>query len=363
MLSDGRVIPHPLKKMSCQTCGYGYHQVPPTRDYLRDIFDEEYSLGQRDPDAETARAEHYATVIEHFLKDNMVPSPRHLIEPGCGMGSLLSLLAQRWECETAWGVEPSKRLVDAARDKNESDTEIWQGFAEDIAEVHEGRFDLCLSINVIEHTLSPADFLDVCRKITHPDGHVLVVCPDGETPSLELLFYDHISSFTRPALGAFARRVGLEIVAAQILDGPLLGFQMLLLKRSCNPVFALRALPQLEQRRADFLKSWQQSAQHLAEMLDARAYALFGAGEFADLLKAYCPQIIENAQSVVVDTPFEQSYLGKPLISTEVFLKDSDCVLVAAVNVRSWLVVQERFMALGKDIYHPQLSFLDGQSA
>ena len=353
MLSDGQVIARPLHKLSCENCGYGFHASPPTSVDLRDLFDEDYSLSKCDPDAEVARAEQYAHVIERFLADNAIQPPRHLIELGCGMGSLLSILVQQWGCESAFGVEPSKQLADAAREKNEVAT-ISQGFAEDIAEAHEDRFDLCLSINVIEHTLSPLDFLDVCRKITHPSGQILVVCPDGETPSVELLFYDHISSFTRPALAAFADRAALSIVAAQVLDGPLLGFQMLLLKRAPEPSSVPEAPLNLTQSRVDFLQTWCQSSEYIAAALDGRPYAIFGAGEVTDLLSAYCPDIIDAAQSIVVDNPSQATHAGQPLISTEAFLERSELVLVAAVNLRSWAAVKESFRALGKDIFHPQ---------
>ena len=362
MLSDGRIISRPLQKLTCQTCGYGFHSVPPTRKDLRDFFDEDYSLGQRDPSAEMARAQLYADVIEPFLANNMKQIPSHLVEVGCGMGSLLSLLARRWKCETVLGVEPSKQLADFARENNAYETVIWQGFAEDIASTYENRFDLCLSINVIEHTLSPTDFMDVCRKTTHQDGYILIICPDGQTPNLELLFYDHISSFTLSALEAFALRVGLKIIASEILEGPLLGFQMVLLQRSTERTTTLPAPSRLAEARTDLLNIWRHSEARLARALGGKAYAIFGAGEFADLLAAYCPQIIDNAQSIVVDTPFQERYLGKPLISTDTFLEQNDGVLVAAVNERSWQTIQELFTALGVKIYHPQLSFMQEYS-
>lgn len=360
MLSDGKIISKRLHKGACQVCGYGFHATPPTQGDLRDFFDNEYDLGQRDPDAEKARAELYANAIELFLSENKVPSPQRIVEPGCGMGSLLSRLAHGWGCEAALGVEPSQQLADIAREQVNDTTEVWQGFAEDIADTHKGRFDLCLSINVIEHTLSPDDFMDVCRKITHVDGHILIVCPDGETPNLELLFYDHISSFTRPALDAFARRAGLSIVASRILEGPLLGFQMLLLKRSAGQRVLFQCPPHLTQARVNLLDVWRKGSDNLEAVLAGRPYAIFGAGEFADLLAAYCARIVENAQSFVVDTPSQKTYLGKPIVSTEEFLKLSDNALVAAVNERSWPVVKERFADLGRDIYHPQKSLPNG---
>lgn len=353
MLSDGRAIPRPLHKLSCQSCGYGFHANPLSSDDLRGFFDENYSLGTYDSGAEIARAEQYADVIERFLADNALQPPKHLVEQGCGLGSLLSSLVSRWGCDTAFGVEPSKQLADAARAKNKTAT-ISQGFAEDIAEKHENRFDLCLSINVIEHTLSPLDFLEVSRKITHPDGHILIVCPDGGTPSLELLFYDHISSFTLSALANFAGRAALNIVASQVLDGPLLGFQMLLLKRSSELSYALGSPLDITQARVDFLQNWLQSSDYIADVLDGRPYAIFGAGEVTDLLSVYCPDIINTAQCVVVDEPSQDTRAGKPLISTDAFWARSDLELVAAVNLRSWPAVKERFRALGKHIYHPQ---------
>src|SRR6056297_915624 len=187
MLSDGQVLNRPLHKMSCQNCGHGFHSVPPTPKELRGFFDMSYSLGQRNPSAEARRAEFYAEAIADFLAAHGIAWPERLIELGCGMGSLLSELSRRWSCRLAVGLEPSQQLVDAARVNCSVEVEIFQGFAEDLPLPDVSDCDICLSVNVAEHTLSPSGFLSICRSTIREGGRVVVICPDGEQPSSELL--------------------------------------------------------------------------------------------------------------------------------------------------------------------------------
>lgn len=355
MLSDGQIISRPLKKMSCCSCGYGFHESPATAESIRALFDDNYSLGQRDPVAETARAQSYAKVTSEFLQRHNVPTPRSLIELGCGMGSLLAMLAENWSSERTVGVEPSGQLIDVAQEKAGLSIELLQCFAEDIAEYEVGKFDLCISVNVIEHTLTPEYFLQACCAVTKTDGHVLVICPNGEVPNLELLFYDHISSFTQNAMAAFATRAGLQILATEQLGGTLFGFQIVLMKRGQGQMLPHSGASDLAAARSAFLQCWQAGAQQLEASLDGCDYAIFGTGEFTDLLAAYCPQIVAGARAFVLDQPNADTYRGTPLITSDAFSESAEMALVAAVNPRSWPKIKARFAAYGKEVYHPHI--------
>src|SRR5438093_1096741 len=72
-----------------------------------------------------------------------------------------------------------------------------------------GPVELAISVNVIEHVLSPHAFLQSLRAAVRDGGHVVVICPDGDVPNYELLFYDHLYSFGSNALLALASAVGL----------------------------------------------------------------------------------------------------------------------------------------------------------
>ena len=350
MVSDGRVIARALRKISCLACGYGFHADVPTADMLRGLYDDSYDLGLRDRQAERARAEDYARQIDAFL-----PGMRFgtLLEFGCGAGSLLSALVGRWQGAQAVGVEPSVQLADVASHEAPAKVQIVQGFAEDFAVGAGARFDLCLSVNVAEHALAPESFLDACRRTIQPGGTILLICPDGEEPGHELLLYDHISSFTRDALAAFARRAGLELVKSETLVGMLSGFRAHLLRASEAAGAHPAVREALAARRAQLFRVWSACEGAVEQLTGRQDYAVFGTGEYADLLAAYCPSVVEQAAYFVVDNPIQSMCHGRKVVATADYLGGRHIPLLAAVHERSWDRLSSRLSALGVEIEHP----------
>lgn len=122
-----------------------------------------------------------------------------------------------------------------------------------------------------------------------------------------------VGSFTRSVLNAFAERAGLSVVASRISEGPLLGFQMLLLKRTMQPRATFKLQSYLMQNRA-------RSFYQIEKIVAGRAYAILGVEKICDLLAAYCPGMVDRGQAFVIDTPSQETYLGKLMISQKVFL-------------------------------------------
>ncbi|WP_436399649.1 class I SAM-dependent methyltransferase [Roseobacter sp. S98] len=359
MLSDGQRLPYVLRKLSCSNCGYGFHASPPDTEELRKLFDEKYNLGQRDTVAETRRAAHYFEAILSFLGENRVSLPDRVLEMGCGMGSLLTALSSQWKCSSAIGLEPSPVLAEAASLRSSAGVSIYRGFAEDFHDLHVPEVDLCLSVNVIEHSISPETFLLACNNSIRSEGNVLVICPDGENPSSELLFYDHLSSLTTKSLSIFGKRAGLELVASHTLTGPLQGFAMHLFQQSGRSEHIYSSCPDLSARRAAYLNTWCDATKNLTDALKSKPYAIFGAGEYADLLAAYCPDIVQAADGFAVDAPTLSSFHSKPIFDMETLLKSGVCSIVAAVHERSWPAIHRRFSDLGKAVYHPCIQTSD----
>jgi SAM-dependent methyltransferase len=355
MISDGTVLDRALYRISCNECGYGFHRDALEASDIAGFYSDGYDLGLRNRSAEMSRANDYADQIIDFLGGQDVNS---LIEFGCGTGSLLSILKDRLKLGHAVGVEPSPQLAETAKAENEARLTICRAFAEDYQVEPPRSFDICLSVNVAEHSLSPEDFLHACRNAIRPGGSVLVICPDGETPISELLFFDHVSSFTGEALAAFAERAQLSLVNSKALTGNLSGFRIHLLK---DRVEARSRIPDnscLTSKRIEFLHNWASLESSLSSMLAPGNYAVFGVGEFADLLAAYAPSLIDGASYFVIDIPGSETYNGKPIVATETFVSDSSSgLLLAAVNERAWPQVQERLLLRNIEIIHPNDTF------
>ena len=106
---------------------------------------------------------------------------------------------------------------------------LWTGTASNLP--GDVSADLVIAVNVIEHTIDPIAFLTALRAALQPDGLLVIVCPDGGRPGLDLLFVDHVFSFSREHLGTLLSRAGLQRLGASQAPRSLGAFQMAIGRR------------------------------------------------------------------------------------------------------------------------------------
>ena len=112
----------------------------------------------------------------------------------------------------------------------------------------------------------------------------------------------------------------------------------------------------LARARSDFLKGWSEIDAGASEWLDNRPYAIFGAGEFRNLLRAYAPRLVKGAEAFLTDEPLAATLDGRPWLRADEYASTHPLtIMVAAVNPRSWPAVAGRFRGSGAQIVHPYL--------
>ena len=354
MVSDGKVVSNPLKRCSCNNCGHGFHTQNFSEEQIKEIYSADYSIGLRDAVAEAARSAEYSRQIEAFLTHHLGNEANFskIIEFGCGSGTLLGHLTNRLGAQISTGVEPSSRIAANARSNVGGRISIHEGFAEQFEASRPG-YNLCLSVNVIEHTRNPLGFLQACRRVIDKTGNIVVICPDGEIVGSELLFYDHISNFTSASLAMIVASANLRMVANSPLTGSLQGFRIYLLQfGDADLDNQTRGFAFLSQERAEYVNTWSKIRDATNRVLKGRKYGIFGTGEYSDLLHAYSPSVIENAEFFVRDQPVEADFYGKPVVSVKDFLSFPRMPLIAAVHERSWSLIRDRFGSEDVPIFH-----------
>jgi SAM-dependent methyltransferase len=355
MSSEGRVIHRPLEKGSCNTCGYGFHNQPISARDRDAFYDEAYDLGLRDVEANRRRAKDYIRHIGSFLT-KYTDFPRRgasIVEFGCGTGALLDCMVEQWMAPRSLGIEPAEKLARIARAHVGRNVTIREGFAESGGATGES-FDLCVSVNVIEHALDPAGFLAACGASIADDGIIITICPDGDYPDSELLFRDHVSSFSTTAFALAAAQAGLQLIASAPLACQQSGFKIFLLKSGKDSV----ARPdqtgeQLSQLRDGYMKGWRELEHAVLSGLRDGEFAIFGTGEYADLLHAYCPGITDRARFYIVDNPLQRERNGREVIATDAFLSQWRMKTLVAVHPRNWPMLRHRFEAIADRFFHP----------
>lgn len=103
------------------------------------------------------------------------PTPRRLFELGCGNGATARLLASRGY--DVVGVDPSASGVDIARRHTGERLRFEQASTGEDLRSRFGRFDVVLSLEVIEHCASPREFMRAFESVLAPGGLGILSTP------------------------------------------------------------------------------------------------------------------------------------------------------------------------------------------
>jgi len=355
MLSDGRVIPESLEKGTCSVCGLVQHAYIGVESRAKEIFGSGYLLSDHEPNIgfEGGRQRQYADWIQGVVRGKL---PGTVLELGSGNGSLLKELISRFPTSKFIGLEPSDHGVRWAR---RAGLPVKRKYISGERSVGGIRADLVVSVNVIEHTPRPIDFLRAARAAVTKNGLVVLVCPDASVVGSELLFFDHFFSFCPSNLIDLIRQSGLEPVAYHRSPRELPGFQMVVAQLQLDDSVAIQLNAEkkstdphgLQADRERYMAKWMDLDQLLCrEMSGFRSVAIFGAGEMARLIGAYAPCAWNKISHVVVDAPMETELAGRRIIPYSEFEAKADQAVLVAVSAYTAEKVSVRLRADGHHV-------------
>ena len=197
-----------LALWTCDECGFIHADAAEVED-LVDLYSQLEDSSYRD--GEEARARQMRWLLALAKRSH----PR--ASTGLDIGAASGLLVEEGASVGLGmvGVEPSRSLVDAARD--ERGVEVLQGVYPHPA--LEGRaFDLVFLIDVIEHVSDPLALLRACKRALAPGGRAIVVTPDIASPAARLLGHRwwhlrlaHVGYFNARSFREAASRSGLQV--------------------------------------------------------------------------------------------------------------------------------------------------------
>jgi hypothetical protein len=230
---------------------------------------------------------------------------------------------------------------------------LERGFIEDMS-ADAGRFDLIIAINVIEHIVDPARFMAALKDRLSPGGRIVIVCPVADPPNVELLFYDHLHSFTPHALH---KMTGSAFETSRSVPAPdsIGDFQMMVFGEDRPAPFGMsakNAFLDLAIARRDYLMNWANlDSTLLLRLGSATRCVAFGGGQGAALLRAYAPQIWARVGHLALDNVDEAWSLDKPVIP---YRKTVESLKGAAIIIATAPRSQKRLASrLQADGLHP----------
>lgn len=317
MTSDWRVIDEPLAWAVCDTCGLA--QRRPSTVVDESFYRSGYTLYAHAPGGavERARQDEYA----RWIVQASGRRPKRVLDVGCGNGSLLRALRGSWPDAEFLGCDPSRESIAQGYG---GDLKLWTGTASNLPS--DIRADLVIAVNVIEHTSDPMEFLTSLRAVLEPDGMVVIICPDGGRPGLDLLFADHVFSFAQEHLGILMSRAGVLRVGASQAPRSLGAFQMSIgRRRDATQTKTVHAPPRAAALRR-YLESWQQLDARLQARIEGTAVC-FGAGEAAGLLRAYAARSWSSVRACTMDGQAQGTFGELPMIPLDAVRRDEALLL------------------------------------
>ena len=317
MTSDLRIVAEPLARVLCAACGL--IRRAPSASTGASFYASGYGLYAHPPGEarERVRQDEYARWIAQATGRR----PRRVLDIGCGNGSLLRALRTYWPDAALLGCDPSR---DSIAQGFGEDVRLWTGTAANLpADVSA---DLVIAVNVIEHTLDPIGFLTALRAVLQPDGLMVIVCPDGARPGLDLLFVDHVFSFGREHVGTLLSRAGLQRLGASQAPRSLGAFQMAIgRRRDVLEKSTISAPPRVEDATR-YLERWKQLDDRLQTRIEG-PLVCFGAGEAAGLLRAYAPRTWTSVRACAIDGAPQGQFGELPIIPLDAVAADSSILV------------------------------------
>lgn len=348
MTTAGKPVAGGFGKSQCGRCGV-VQKVRGGRLADTDYYERQYTYYDR-PGAQAFDVVRYRA-LARWVEDAIAPwRPSSVFDVGCGRGGTLRFLREAWPAARFAGMEPSTDAAAAARGLG---FDIGEGRLTTDTPVS-GRFDLVFSNNVLQHTTDPVEFIRTQARLLAPGGRLVLSCPDGTSPSVELLMADQNFSLCPVHLDAVATEAGMRVERRlPCPGGPLRNEQLVVMRPRGSDGSDAAALPARAAidaafgRFVSYLDAW---AGLDARLLEAVAGAPrvfnFGGGLWSYVLAAYCPQYWARVQCCLVDG-FAGRCIDREVKPFEDVALAPDDVLVLGTNPYVQPTLAARFAAAG----------------
>lgn len=321
MRSDGLVFQEPLRKVHCSGCGVliGKNSTS-TSAYQRSSGNSSFEI---------RRHQRIATGLSSLIRQLTGKIDLNVLEVGAGNFETalgLKKLNPRYKL-TALEPNPESTPSSGRIEVSVEDFRNWEP---------RDKYDVCYSWHVIEHFDDAKRFIKLMKRVTKDDGFIVICCPDSNRATSELLFADHNYHFTAEAMSICAIKAGLEVVSHTVCAWEPTTKCYVLSKRLDSNLDTFPVVEEdyddLKQERTRLYEKWGGEDLRICEALGGvEKVSLYGAGEFAQLLRAYLPHVWMKVQKLVVDDLTGVRTFDRPVLKfDEVKFDGRDNFLVAA---------------------------------
>jgi len=192
----------------CRSCSFVFSNMWPTEEELKALYGE-YSYGN-DYFISPITTSRYKDLLRGFEKYRRTG---RLLDVGCGNGQLLSIAREMgWECN---GIEVSSAAIKLCREQG---LQVFEGTLSEVSDKLP-KFDVVVSVEVLEHLNTPAEELRLMHKLLRPGGLLYLTTPNfngllrlftGKDPVI-IGYPEHLAYFTPRTLGRLIRQTGFQV--------------------------------------------------------------------------------------------------------------------------------------------------------
>lgn len=164
---------------SCNGCGLLFNSPRVKEDEIQALYRKNYYFFNRTDQNEFKRiVEVYRRCVP--LIQNRV-YPKKALDIGSAKGYLLALLKElKWKVQ---GIEISKEA--AAYAMNRFGVPTFKGTLEQFVKEHsKEKYPLILAIDILEHIVSPKDFIATIYQLLEDDGLLIIDTPNGQSANI-----------------------------------------------------------------------------------------------------------------------------------------------------------------------------------
>ena len=353
----GRIVNEPLGKAQCAECGF-VQRIHARFLGDTDYYEQDYAKYYERPGTTQFHLARYRVLAEWMTSVLPATSYRRILDVGCGQGWAMEAMKGFYPEATIEGLEPSTFNSEVARAKG---FQVYEARAGKAA-LPENKYDLVFSNNVIQHVTNAREFVESLKEIVTDDGVIVITCPDGSIPNIEILWSDQNFSFLPAHLIRLCEESGLEEIRwfSSPPSPSVPPAQMLLLSKGNGlkegkPGMSVPTanLQDVYEAKCDYLNSFGKIDSHIGARTEACANVYnFGASYWSSILATYCPTYWPTVSACLVEDTgnIEPQFLDKSVAALDQLQRNENDALVLGTSPATHQALRSRFHSSWKTI-------------
>lgn len=221
--------PDKLVVVECRGCGLAYVNPRPAPELIVRLYDEDYFTGNRrlrgdgyllDYFCESKKPDFERTALRylHLIQRHVDLEGKSLLEVGCATGEFCALASEH--CADVLGIDISSFVVEEACRRYPS-LQFAPGTVSDLVSRKKTSYDVVCAFQVIEHVLSPKEFLAQIRTMMSARGVLFLSMPNyglGKGMGLKNWIgtntnFEHLWYFSADSIEKLGNACGFRAVA------------------------------------------------------------------------------------------------------------------------------------------------------